>query len=97
MLTSDRKGSDMWRPTIPADRTREDDEKPRESQLHTSASSVALSTPLSPPLNNLGQNSRIKFVVLILLCCQNAGHALLARYSQGVLKETYSSTGMQCR
>lgn len=35
---------------------------------------------------------RIKTVVLLILCCQNAGHALLTRYSQGVLKESYSST-----
>mmetsp|Transcript_10140 Transcript_10140/g.15165 ORF Transcript_10140/g.15165 Transcript_10140/m.15165 type:complete len:388 (+) Transcript_10140:68-1231(+) len=37
-------------------------------------------------------DSRIKFTVLILLCCQNSGHALLTRYSQGIRKETYSST-----
>jgi len=30
--------------------------------------------------------------ILIFLCCQNAGHALLTRYSQGILKESYSST-----
>mmetsp|Transcript_20497 Transcript_20497/g.45611 ORF Transcript_20497/g.45611 Transcript_20497/m.45611 type:complete len:340 (-) Transcript_20497:8-1027(-) len=37
-------------------------------------------------------NAHIRFAVLVLLCCQNAGHALLTRYSRGVLKETYSST-----
>ena len=37
-------------------------------------------------------NYGIRTAVLILLCCQNAGHALLARYSQGILKESYSST-----
>lgn len=37
-------------------------------------------------------NFTIRTSVLVLLCCQNAGHALLARYSQGVLKERYSST-----
>lgn len=37
-------------------------------------------------------NHRIKITVLILLCCQNSSHALLARYSQGILKEQYSST-----
>jgi hypothetical protein len=36
----------------------------------------------------------IRYTVLVLLCCQNAGHALLTRYSQGVLKEVYSSTGI---
>ena len=36
---------------------------------------------------------RIKLIVLALLCFQNAGHALLVRYSQGILKESYSSTG----
>ena len=37
-------------------------------------------------------NVGIRTAVLVLLCCQNAGHALLARYSQGILKESYSST-----
>jgi hypothetical protein len=36
----------------------------------------------------------IRTTVLVLLCCQNAGHALLTRYSQGILKESYSSTGV---
>ena len=34
----------------------------------------------------------LKFVVLGILCLQNAGHTLLTRYSQGVLRERYSST-----
>ena len=34
----------------------------------------------------------IKMTVLILLMVQNASHALLTRYSQGILKERYSST-----
>ncbi len=38
------------------------------------------------------RNSFIKFSVLLLLMVQNASHALLARYSQGILKEKYSST-----
>ena len=38
-------------------------------------------------------NYSIKTIVLILLCCQNSGHALLTRYSQGILRERYSSTG----
>jgi Nucleotide-sugar transporter len=37
-------------------------------------------------------NYFIRTVVLVLLCLQNAGHALLARYSQGILKEEYSSS-----
>ena len=40
-----------------------------------------------PPVSN-----GFKFGILVLLCFQNAGHALLARYSQGVLREQYSST-----
>lgn len=44
---------------------------------------LSVDNPVSP---------RFKFAILILLCCQNAGHALLARYSQGILKEQYSST-----
>lgn len=34
----------------------------------------------------------IKLAVLVLLMVQNATHALLTRYSQGILKEKYSST-----
>eukprot|EP01041_Mallomonas_annulata_P007860 gene7860-16084_t len=37
-------------------------------------------------------NCRIRWFVLIVLCFQNSGHALLTRYSQGVLHEKYSST-----
>ena len=36
----------------------------------------------------------IKGAVLIGLLVQNASHALLTRYSQGILKETYSSTSI---
>lgn len=38
------------------------------------------------------KNASIKFFVLCALMVQNATHALLTRYSQGILKETYSST-----
>jgi hypothetical protein len=38
-----------------------------------------------------GTMACIKMTVLVLLCCQNAGHALMTRYSQGILRETYSS------
>ncbi len=34
----------------------------------------------------------IRFTVLLMLMLQNASHALLTRYSQGILKESYSST-----
>ena len=34
----------------------------------------------------------IKPAVLVVLCVQNSSHALLTRYSQGILKESYSST-----
>lgn len=37
-------------------------------------------------------NSTIKIAVLFVLCFQNSGHALLTRYSQGVLHEKYSSS-----
>eukprot|EP01031_Cornospumella_fuschlensis_P033818 gene33818-40919_t len=37
-------------------------------------------------------NWKIKMGVLCGLCCQNAGHALVARYSQGVLRESYSGS-----
>lgn len=38
------------------------------------------------------RTASIKFFVLLGLMVQNATHALLTRYSQGILKETYSST-----
>lgn len=38
------------------------------------------------------KNFFIRWSVLIILCCQNSGHALLTRYSQGILHERYSST-----
>ena len=38
------------------------------------------------------KNASIKFIVLIALTVQNATHALMTRYSQGILKESYSST-----
>eukprot|EP00607_Mallomonas_marina_P003649 CAMPEP_0182424104 /NCGR_PEP_ID=MMETSP1167-20130531/10255_1 /TAXON_ID=2988 /ORGANISM="Mallomonas Sp, Strain CCMP3275" /LENGTH=343 /DNA_ID=CAMNT_0024603653 /DNA_START=150 /DNA_END=1181 /DNA_ORIENTATION=+ len=37
-------------------------------------------------------NFRIRWFVLVVLCLQNSGHALLTRYSQGILHESYSST-----
>ena len=37
-------------------------------------------------------NGSIRFIVLVMLMLQNASHALLTRYSQGILKESYSST-----
>jgi len=96
-----RRIFDMWR----SDRTNAAPSLPLHSSSSLENLSNAHATPMgsisaiyapSASLNNvsLAQNSRIKFVVLVLLCCQNAGHALLARYSQGVLKEKYSSTGL---
>ena len=38
------------------------------------------------------KNASIKVIVLIALTLQNATHALMTRYSQGILKESYSST-----
>jgi hypothetical protein len=38
-------------------------------------------------------NLALKTGILILLCFQNSGHALLTRYSQGIRKESYSSSG----
>lgn len=34
----------------------------------------------------------LKMTILVLLSVQNAAHALLSRYSKGILKETYSGT-----
>lgn len=46
-----------------------------------------------PVLNTVEKVSYgYRTAILVVLCCQNAGHALLTRYSQGVLKENYSST-----
>jgi UDP-sugar transporter A1/2/3 len=35
---------------------------------------------------------RLRLGILVCLCFQNAGHALLARYSQSIREESYSST-----
>eukprot|EP01041_Mallomonas_annulata_P003277 gene3277-6487_t len=35
--------------------------------------------------------SLVRWIVLILICLQMSGHALVARYSQGILHEKYSS------
>ena len=39
-------------------------------------------------------NILFKTGILVTLCMQNAGNALLTRFSQGVMKEKYSSTGL---
>eukprot|EP01041_Mallomonas_annulata_P007956 gene7956-16289_t len=44
---------------------------------------------IEPKSNNI---YLIRWIVLILLCFQSSGHALIARYSQGILHEKYSST-----
>lgn len=41
-----------------------------------------LSAIVVPELNNERSSNSIRWTVLILLCCQNAGHALLTRYSR---------------
>ena len=35
----------------------------------------------------------LKFSILVLLGMQGAAHGLMLRYSQGILKESYSSYG----
>ena len=37
-------------------------------------------------------SATIRWVVLVLLCTQNASHVLMTRYSKGVLMETYSGS-----
>lgn len=39
-------------------------------------------TIVLPELHDERTNSNIRLTVLVLLCCQNAGHALLTRYSR---------------
>eukprot|EP01038_Epipyxis_sp_PR26KG_P008815 gene8815-11903_t len=39
---------------------------------------------------------KIKLFVLVLLCCINTGYTVMCRYSQGVLKEKYSSIEVMC-
>ena len=51
------------------------------------------STPTSkptPPANNTSLG--VKIWILIALALQNAAHALLSRYSKGILKETYDGS-----
>ena len=55
--------------------------------------SLQAKLPRSLTDSDSSTNFVIRTTVLILLCCQNAGHALLTRYSQGILNESYSSTG----
>lgn len=43
-------------------------------------------------MDEYSKNCFIRWFVLVFLCCQNSGHALLTRYSQGILHEQYSST-----
>ena len=38
-------------------------------------------------------NPTLKFGILVLLGMQGAAHGLMLRYSQGILKESYSSYG----
>ena len=45
-----------------------------------------------PSSSSIVYSSLFKTSILLLLCCQNSGHALLSRYSQGILKEKYSVT-----
>jgi hypothetical protein len=81
-----RRIFDIWKSSDRSARESKEDESSPSSPT-ASASQIAQS-------NNSSSNNRIKFVVLVLLCCQNAGHALTARYSQAILKENYSSTGI---
>ena len=37
---------------------------------------------VTPESNDDKLNARVRLTVLVLLCCQNAGHALLTRYSR---------------
>jgi UDP-sugar transporter A1/2/3 len=47
---------------------------------------------MRPLENEQPVSFRFKLGILLLLCLQNAGHALLARFSQSIMGETYSST-----
>jgi hypothetical protein len=42
-------------------------------------------------------NVGLRTAILVLLCCQNAGHALLTRYSQGNDYDTSTATLTYCR
>ena len=42
--------------------------------------------------NSTSNYNFFSFVILLVLCIQNAGHALMTRYSRGILKESYDST-----
>ena len=53
--------------------------------------------PMNVDTLNHPETKTLVFVrtgVLLLLCGQNTGHALLTRYSRGILKENYSTTGV---
>merc|ERR1719329_1816781 len=54
-----------------------------EALIDKKAVELVAAKPVSMPL---------KLVVLIALAVQNASHALLSRYSKGILKETYDGS-----
>ena len=47
--------------------------------------------------NNNHASRALKLGVLVLLCLQNSVYTLLRRFSQGVLKETYSYASVRGR
>lgn len=48
--------------------------------------------PTKNESSHFTQSVTFRLGVLVLLCFQNSGHALLTRYSRGILKEQYSAT-----
>lgn len=58
----------------------------RSHPMSTSPAAVAAGSDATP---QKGWSFAAK-LVLVLLCAQNAAHAIVARYSRGVLRETYN-------
>lgn len=49
-----------------------------------------------PGIRGLRVSSSLKWTLLVLLCLQNCTYTLLRRYSQGILKESYSASSVLC-
>ena len=70
----------------------EDEEDGEEVELlrHESTPYKAPTSKPTSPANNTSLG--VKIWILIALALQNAAHALLSRYSKGILKETYDGS-----
>lgn len=70
----------------------EKDEELGITSQHSFNDKLDYQNPTKNESYHFTQSPVFRLAVLVLLCIQNSGHALLTRYSQGILKEKYSAT-----